>query len=158
MSYEPSVVRDLTLPHAPSIPWFDSLSITYSHNSQSASSFSFPLVVWDRSAVQRHVSVVRGVHTLPRMEPVVLAESSFLLHLGCSMFCLARFFKIISTGLGGSSCVSRFYGLHWTRGAHYKRTSFFRLSLFHNRLILTPFHMSIPSSEILLSLINNRLI
>jgi hypothetical protein len=30
------------------------------------------------------------------------------------------------------------------------------LTLFHNRLILTPFHMSLPSSEILLFLINNH--
>ena len=113
----------LHYPTPPSIPWLNSLSVTYSPNTWSAPSLSFPPVVRDRGAVQRHVGVIHSVRTLPRMEPVVMAESSFLVHLGCSMFCLARFFKIISTGLGGSLCVSRFYSLHWTRDAHYKRTT-----------------------------------
>ena len=74
------------------------------------------------------------------------------------MFCLARFFKIISAGVGASSCVSRFTVFTGLEVHTIKERVFFRLFLFHNRLILTPFHMSLPSSEILLSLINNRLI
>ena len=41
--------------------------------------------------------------------------------------------------------------------SYYKRANnLWGVSLFHNRLILTPFHMSLTSSKILLSLIDNR--
>ncbi|XP_066357869.1 uncharacterized protein [Miscanthus floridulus] len=44
----------------------------------------------------------------PPTPPEWQGRSSFLVHLGCSRFCLARFFKIVRGGTGGSPCVNRF--------------------------------------------------
>ena len=81
-------------------------------------------MVRNRGAVQCHVGVVCGVYTLPRMEPVVLADVVSL--APWLLYVLPR--QVLQDHQRRRRRLvvrQQVYGLHWTRGAHYKRTSFF---------------------------------